>query len=170
MPDDGGYLRWAEDRDLNTALDLYNQLEDFVRIEGPFQGVIGFSEGAGVGASLLAYQEARRGAGLESPFAFSCGIFFCGAPPVDVTAMQRGVLQPVRGRGSIKSPTAHIWDPNDAVHPGFGNDLRELCEDAASEHYFHGLGHVVPGIRTNEGVKEIVRAIRRTIERARSLI
>jgi hypothetical protein len=58
MPEDGEYLRWAKDRDLDTALELYNGLEDFVRTERPFQGVIGFSEGAGVGASLLAYQEA----------------------------------------------------------------------------------------------------------------
>jgi hypothetical protein len=169
MPDGGEYLRWAEDRDLDTALELYNHLEDFVRSDGPFQGVIGFSEGAGVGASLLAYQEARSAAGLESPFAFSCGVFFCGAPPVDIAAMRKGILQPVRGRGSIKTPIAHIWDPNDTVHPGFGDGLRALCDDTASEQYIHGLGHVVPGIRSNEGVREIVRAIRRTIERGRSL-
>jgi hypothetical protein len=82
--------------------------------------------------------------------------------------MRKGLLQPVGGRGSIQTPTAHIWDPTDTVHPGFGDGLRALCVETASEQYIHGLGHVVPGIRSDEGVKEVVRVIRRTIEKARS--
>ena len=145
MSEGGEYVRWAEDHDLDTALELYSRLEDFVRMEGPFQGIIGFSESAGVGASLLAHQEARLAAGLESPFAFSCGVFFCSATPVEVNAMQQGLLQSARGKASIMSPTVHVWDPNDTVHPGFGYGLRTLCNDAASEQYVHELSHVVPG-------------------------
>jgi hypothetical protein len=164
------FFRYAEDNDLSTALELYANIEDLIGSEGPFDGLIAFSEGAGVGASLLAYQEKMVAAGQSSPFTFTCGIFFSAAPPVDVQGMQRGELRHLSGAEDgrcIKVPTAHVWDPDDAVHPGFGEVLRGLCFEEAAEEYVHGLGHVVPGTQSEEGVKETVRVLRRTIERAR---
>jgi hypothetical protein len=171
VSDNTDFFRYAQDDDLNTALQLYRDIEYFIRMEGPFDGVIGFSEGAGVGASLLAYQERMVACKSSTPFAFKCGIFFSAAPPVDVEAMQMGFLQRLSGSRDgrcIRVPTAHVWDPNDAVHPEFGEVLYTLCFENVMEHYIHDLGHVVPGTQSEEGVKETLRVIRRTIERSRS--
>jgi hypothetical protein len=71
--------------------------------------------------------------GLEKaniPFAFKCGTFFSAAPPINLKAMQRGRLQQSSSWKDdlcIGVPTAHIWDPNDVVHPGFGEVLHTLC-------------------------------------------
>lgn len=171
ISDGNNFFRYARDNDLDEALKLYKSMELFVEMEGPFDGIIGFSEGAGVGASLLAHQERMELEELSTPFAFKCGIFFSAAPPVDVDAMQKGDLQQlsaVKDGCCIKTPTAHIWDPNDSVHPGFGGALHTICLESNVEVYLHGLGHIVPGTKSEEGVKETVRAIRRTIERSRS--
>jgi hypothetical protein len=167
-----GFFRYAADNDLTTALELYTNIEEFISSEGPFDGLIGFSEGAGVGASLLQYQEKMAAADIPTPFRFRCGIFFSAAPPVDIEAMKQGELRRLSGEADgrcISMPTAHVWDPNDAVHPGFGEVLRQLCQVNEKEEYEHGLGHVVPGTQSNEGVKESVKILRRTIERARNV-
>ncbi|KAJ8116683.1 hypothetical protein OPT61_g1937 [Boeremia exigua] len=57
VPNNTGFFRYAVDNDLTAALEMYTNIEEFVTSEGPFDGMMGFSEGAGVGASLLAYQE-----------------------------------------------------------------------------------------------------------------
>ncbi|KAH7070079.1 serine hydrolase FSH [Paraphoma chrysanthemicola] len=164
------FFRYAADNDLRTAMEFYTNIEDFIFSEGPFDGLIGFSEGAGVGASLLAYQEKTAAEGNETLFSFRCGIFFSAAPPVDIHAMHNGKLRRLSSEVDgvcIRVPTAHIWDPRDEVHPGFGEVLRGLCTQEGKEEFEHVSGHVVPGTQSDEEVKETVRAMRRTIERAR---
>jgi predicted esterase len=137
--------------------------------EGPFDAVMGFSEGAAVAASLMVDHVRRTSAGQASPFAFKCAIFFCAANPVDAEAVQQGsieMLDPTVTGQIIAIPTAHIWAPNDDVHSGFGQTLSALCADTYKEEYVHGLGHAIPGAQSADGVFESTRVIRRTIERA----
>lgn len=163
------FLRFAKDDDVDSAMQLYNDLSSFIESEGPFDGVMAFSEGAGVAASLLAYQERLMAAQKSSPFRFKFGIFFCGAGAFDAESLQQGILREldpsVDGR-VITMPTAHIWTRHDQVHPGFGQKLRALCADGVAEEYLHDFGHSVPGAQGEEGVVEATRVIRRTIERA----
>jgi predicted esterase len=138
--------------------------------EAPFDGVMGFSEGAAVALSLLAMHERLLNDHESSPFRFKCGIMFCGAAAFDVASLGEGVLRKLdlaTGDRAVTLPTAHIWSRKDDMHPGFGEASRAICSASSMEEYVHELGHTVPGARSETGVIEATQAIRRTIERAR---
>ncbi|KAG7007050.1 hypothetical protein G7Y79_00011g029480 [Physcia stellaris] len=64
---------------------IHNMLDPLYRVleeEGPFHGVLGYSEGAGVAATLLVSNQRRCEAqGIENTL--TNAIFFSGAPPLD---------------------------------------------------------------------------------------
>ena len=162
-------MTFAEENDTDAYLTLYDDLKAFVSTEGPFDAVMAFSGGAAVAASLIVNYIRSTSAQEPSPFNFKCAVFFCAANPVDIAAIQSGSLRKldatVDGR-LINIPTAHVWTPDDDVHPGFGKILGQLCAVDIKEEYIHQLGHTIPGAQSDEGVPETIRAIRRTIERA----
>jgi hypothetical protein len=163
------FLCYAEQGKIEDYLTLYNNLKELVVSEGPFDGLIAFSEGAAVAASLIV-DRIRSAASMQpSPFHFKCAIFFCGANPVEAEAVKRGEIIYLNGGKHgriIDIPTAHIWTRDDNVHPGFGESLSGLCEESVMEEYIHALGHTIPGAQSGDGVFETVRVIRRTLERA----
>ncbi|KAF1951064.1 hypothetical protein CC80DRAFT_425430, partial [Byssothecium circinans] len=159
-------------RNVDSAQRLYADLVSMIKIEAPFNGVIGFSEGAAVALSLLSMHERLLRDQGSSPFHFKCGIFFCAGAAFDATLLHDGVLRKLdlaSGDRAVTFPTAHIWARKDDVHPGFGEVSRVICSTSSVEEYVHELGHTVPGARSDDGVVEAVRAIRRTIERARDV-
>jgi hypothetical protein len=150
---------------------------------GPFSGLLGFSEGASVAATIL-IEDTRC---HDSSLGIECAIFFCGAPPVmlgtnesapcDIRAFDAkvdGVL--------VRIPTAHIWSESGDWFPGMGRDLAALCDKSLREDVVHALGHDVPGSTLSlplapgatgaspalpgTGWRESLRAIERTIEKA----
>jgi predicted esterase len=158
--------------DVDSVIKLYDDLSAFIASEGPFDGIMGFSEGAGVAASLLAAQEKSRATQGESKFQFKCGIFFCGAEAFDAPSLQSGKLRKLESSTDgqiITLPTAHIWAKEDTLHPKFGQSLRKVCMDAVAEEFLHDLGHAIPGAQSRSGVLEATRAIGRTIERAEQM-
>jgi hypothetical protein len=50
--------------------------------EGPFDGIIGYSEGATVAGTLLLHEQLRRETEGREPM-IKCAIFFAGWPPLD---------------------------------------------------------------------------------------
>ncbi|KAN0081814.1 Serine hydrolase FSH [Elaphomyces granulatus] len=65
---------------VQEALEL---LEEFIEDEGPFDGVIAFSNGAAVAASYL-LQDSKR----PSPqHPFKCAVFFCASLPFDLDSI-----------------------------------------------------------------------------------
>lgn len=149
---------------------IVDGLLGFVAQEGPFDGVIGFSEGGRVGAMMM-IREAQQ---PSSSSTLKCGIFFCALNPKDLEAVLQkdstirdldhatdGIL--------IKLPTAHIWSRAGGIHSGMGEDLIGLCQKGMREEVLHNLGHTVPGVRSSGSLKETIRAMERRIERAKSL-
>lgn len=146
---------------------------------------MGFSEGGIVAAMLLA-EDARQA------FAdFQCGIFLSAAPSLDPARIREEpvtlrCLNPALDGTVIRVPTAHIIGSNEpfahlvALSPlsglwiSSGMDdpeklhqwLFQLCSDER-ELFVHQLGHEVPGAKSLEGLSGALRAIERTIERAR---
>ncbi|ORX94600.1 serine hydrolase FSH [Clohesyomyces aquaticus] len=167
---DNEFLRFTSDNDLQSTQTLYSDLLALIESEAPFDGIMGFSEGAGVALSLLAMHAQLLETQKPSPFNFKCGIFFCGAPAFDAVSLGAGILRkldPASGDRPVTLPTAHIWSRDDELHPGFGEASRAICAGPNVEEYVHDLGHTVPGARSGAGVVEASRAVRRTIERAR---
>ena len=80
---------------------LYHIMEE----DGPFEGIMGYSEGATVAATLLLHEQHRfENLGIEPMF--KCALFFAGWPPLD-PELETIVLAD-ESELSITIPTCHI--------------------------------------------------------------
>ncbi|ORY58511.1 serine hydrolase FSH [Pseudomassariella vexata] len=143
---------------------MHADLLDLIRSEGPFDALMGFSEGGAV-AALLLVTDARH-----SVASFQCAIFFSAAPPFDPDDLQKGELRWVNADTDgeiIKIPTAHMWSREGDVNSIKSQHLVGLCEREGRETYVHGLGHDVPGAKSEKDLAGAVRVIEHVIENAR---
>lgn len=147
-------------------------LEAYILDEGPFDGVIAFSQGALLTSTLLARKEkndsqAEQDRVMKSPF--KCAVFFSGGVPVAYGALLRGEFRAMAfaTEGEIISiPTANVWGSKDALWPGRALALSEMCSSNVRTVYIHDGGHEVPGSKSKAAVTGVVHAIRKTIDRA----
>lgn len=123
-------------------------------VEEPFDGVLGFSEGASVAASLMF----RRAAQGQNVFKFA--IFICGlsAFASDKNAPILADETPLR----IDVPTVHIIGGRDPARlPSL--TLYNLCNPSLASIFDHGKGHTIPwGLSTSDMAKEIRGVIQRS--------
>ncbi|KAH8879973.1 DUF341 domain protein [Thozetella sp. PMI_491] len=149
---------------MNAAL---AQLETYLASEGPFDGVIGYSQGASLAATYLLRSIQHR---PSAPLPFRCAIFFSGGRPLDPHALDDGKLElidPEVTRGAVVAlPVANIWGRNDPLWPGSSEILYQLCDPATRTSFVHEEGHDIPGARAKEAIIGSLRAIRRVIENA----
>lgn len=150
----------------------YSGLVRLISQKGPFDGVMGFSEGGAVAAGLLLLDASQGFAG------FRCGVFFCAATPLDPQMALAGERRAMSARADgfvVRVPTAHVWSSGGEVHPDMGRELSSLCESGPGgasgglrEELVHDLGHNVPGSVSGAFLQGTVRAVERTIERAKT--
>jgi len=70
-----------DDGSSNSARDALDYLYRIMEKEGPFDGIIGYSEGATVAATLILHEQRRfETLGIEPMF--KCALFFGGWPPL----------------------------------------------------------------------------------------
>ncbi|KAI1264504.1 hypothetical protein F5Y18DRAFT_390615 [Xylariaceae sp. FL1019] len=145
---------------------LYRDLNKYIKLSGPFNGVMGFSEGATLAASMIFRQELQL-----RPDDFKCAVFLSSITPLSIHASVKGELrflsESIDGT-LINLPTAHIWSDADTTPPGVGNVLADLCCPDSRHIVQHSVGHEVPGSYSDQGLMESVRAIERVIEMAKS--
>ncbi|KAI1499234.1 serine hydrolase FSH [Biscogniauxia marginata] len=147
--------------------ELYNDLLDLVNTEGPFDGLMGFSEGGAVAAWML-LENSRH------PFTFGvfkCAIFFSAALPFDPDVVRTGIVRIVDSATdgvSINIPTAHTWSKTGDVNAERAQALAQLCDKTVREEFIHNLGHNVPGSKSDEGLSGALRAIEHAVENAKS--
>lgn len=153
------FLQYIIDTSRESQAQCLRDLEQYIDEEGPFDGLLAFSQGAGCGATYLIHQSQQ---GLQPAFRFA--VFFCGAPALDPRALFTGCEGNLEDE-IITIPTAHIWGHNDELWH-FGPALSRLCQSKVKEQYVHEGGHEVPGARDPMRLACAVRAIRRTITRA----
>lgn len=114
--------------------------------------LIGYSEGAMVGASVVVEEGWKRqleGKARRIKFA----IFIAGAPPLKFDGPQKIVTQLADEAGEvIDIPTFHIFGCDDAFLSS-ATALFNVCDQATATMYDHGLGHIVP--RDAENVKQL---------------
>ena len=130
--------------------------------EGPFDGILGFSLGGALVSTLLISKFREH----QEPLPFKCAFFLASRIPFDPAALQKDKardLGPEEGE-LIPIPTAHIWGSKDELAKHTGPVLSELCNPHLKTEFIHQLGHEVPGARSPDAMKGMIRAIRRTID------
>ncbi|KAF2686892.1 DUF341 domain protein [Lentithecium fluviatile CBS 122367] len=152
--------------DSESILQALDRLEVYIAEEGPFDGAIGFSQGATLLSTYL-IKLGREQPGRIPPF--RCAIFFSAAQPHDIIALADGVLKGVEPDAEgplIRLPTAHMWGHKDTTYRTESEILCSMCEPSLRDTYVHGQGHEIPGPRAKEDVQFCLRTIRRTIDKA----
>ncbi|KAH8817120.1 DUF341 domain protein [Xylogone sp. PMI_703] len=153
------YYDWDSPQSIQKA---YGLLYDLIEECGPFDGVMGFSQGGSLAASfLLHHMETCPSQPVEELFRFA--IMICSGNPFDARGVQTRRYHPDQDNLRISIPTVHIV--------GRGDDeysrqllLHCLCDARRSTVYDHGGGHEIP--RRAAAVKGMTAAICRVIGEA----
>ena len=124
-----------------SVLEAIDDLAEWVTENGPFDGVMGFSQGASLAAMVLA----RARFANPSPFMFA--VFICAGLPYCERTLRTGDLRFLRAEDGdgpvIHVPTAHIIgakDPDVSSSRG----LIDLCQAWGRAVVDHGGGHEIP--------------------------
>lgn len=133
-------------------------------MEGPYDGVMGFSMGASVAHSYILHkeQEVKCGKATQGPFKF--GIMFSTIrPPYDCNALSHGTLAYLDPRAMDKpctTPTTHIWGMEDFNRAEAQQSI-DFFHPKSRFVFTHGKGHQIPS--SEEDVVSMVKAIRRVL-------
>jgi predicted esterase len=136
-----------------------DDLAEYVASEGPFDGVLGFSQGATLAASLLA-----RNA-FPPPFAFA--VFICASPPFSPHLLDVGIVRyhdPAVDGEVLKLPATIIVGAQDAGKDGCVK-LAESCQKITRTVFEHEGGHEIPA-RPKEITQQMAAAVQKTIAQA----
>ncbi|KAH8695169.1 DUF341 domain protein [Talaromyces proteolyticus] len=140
-----------------------SQLERYIDEEGPFDGVIAFSQGAVLLSTYLIKLSQER---PDKPLPFRCAIFFSSSRPFDPRLLAKGQaawIEPDDKGPLLNLATTHIWGTND-IQQEDARVLCSMCDESLRYVYVHEQGHEIPGARAKEDIQGCVRAIRRAIE------
>ena len=165
--EDTGFYMYLDVRSVDSIKSALEDLADYVETAGPFDGVMAFSQGAGLAAGLMIQQAQKNPTTYLFRPIFKCAIFFSGGIPGDPSSLERGALRLMSGEQDgevIQVPTVHIWGNKDTQYPEFGPVLAGLSSEANREITIWDGGHEVPGI-SGKGVTEAVAAIKKTLLR-----
>jgi hypothetical protein len=155
-------FQYFEPNDVKSCQKVLADLQKFIAVEGPFDGVIAFSQGATV-ASTLIVQHARRNPGAAP--VFKCAIFFSGGQPCDPDLLDYGKLRLMNFEEDgevIFVPTASIWGRNDPL-PWMGK-IDRVCAADQRIVYIHDGVHEIPGPKMKDAVTDCVNVIRRVVD------
>ncbi|KAJ6113329.1 hypothetical protein N7523_006646 [Penicillium sp. IBT 18751x] len=140
---------------LNEA---FEHVLNIIATQGPFDAVMGFSQGAALASALIAHQAKAH---PEQPPPFRAAVFICGAAPWESAGLKHITSQP--DTYAINIPTAHIVGKMDSLYPD-SMKLYKLCEPSKAAFYDHGSKHMVPFDMKN--TEEMTRVIEETIAKA----
>ncbi|PLB42609.1 uncharacterized protein BDW47DRAFT_97488 [Aspergillus candidus] len=153
----------------DTGRQAFAHLQNYLRDEGPYDGVIAFSQAATMVLTYLVYIAEQRtmGISIDTPFKFAV-LMSIVQPPIDYGALENGTVEDAsleRLKGIVDSPTAHIWGALD-VEPKGAAKASEFCREDVRWTYVHERGHEVPGYGSRVDVTRAVNVIRRAVESA----
>ena len=167
------YLQYADYMSSESCRKALSDLEMYIAEDGPFDGVMAFSQGAVVAVSMLLQRAEQDPLKARLYPVFRCAIFFGGGVPVDLRWLRgerpRRLMRWEEDGEIIEIPTVHIWGKNDRLYPDFGPILSKLCRARVKEEFVHEGGHDIPGARDPAVVERVAMLINRTIERAETV-
>jgi predicted esterase len=135
-------------------------LRDFVDENGPFDAVLGFSQGASLAASFIAHY--GQGPLSGSSCDFKCAIFMCAINGVHIRGEGR-FLNGVDDGEIIQIPTVHIIGSKDPYREE-SLGLTRICDHRTRVVLDHKGGHEVP--RGNTAVSAMASCISKALETA----
>ncbi|RKL46584.1 hypothetical protein BFJ70_g3071 [Fusarium oxysporum] len=122
-----------------TATNAIDNVLDIIAEEGPFDGVVGFSQGAAITASVLAHYSKKNPLEPQTNL-FKFAMFICGSKPFTYDGMNR-IDQ--CGKPVVQIPTAHVVGKKDQWYKE-SLGLFALCDAHSAKIYDHGQGHSLP--------------------------
>lgn len=159
-------FNWANEDSPASCRKALTDLDSYLKSTDPFDGVMAFSSGAALAASFLIAKAREDPTRQVLHPVFRCVIFLSGGVPATFEE-KRTVLVNVESSGELVGiPTLHIWGANDRQYPNFGPVIYKLCAAEFRDCFVHGGGHEVPGSKDSAAVKETVRVINATIQKA----
>ncbi len=155
----GPYLQYASCAETVDAALAY--VDEIILEEGPFDGVIGFSQGAACAARIILRHQARDPLG---PQPFKLAVFLCSST-LFYAQDKAEYLQKMQtvAATTIAIPTVHVLGLSDSYRP-FGLDLAKLCDRKTAVVVEHPMGHEIPKekVVVDKTVKAIEGAVRLT--------
>ncbi|PBP24040.1 putative EF-hand calcium-binding domain protein [Diplocarpon rosae] len=106
-----------------SAQKAMDYLYDIMEREGPFDGIIGYSEGATVAATLLLHEQRRYEREGRLPM-MKCALFFAGWPPM--TPELDGIVLADETDLTITIPTCHISTSDLDTVKELGDVIRQM--------------------------------------------
>ena len=129
-------------------------MEEIIEEEGPFDGVIGFSQGAAVAANILLLYQAKN---LFGPPPFKVAVFLCatslyGAPErKEYEAYIQGL-----SKNPFQLPTVHVVGKLDPDLQ-FSLDMMRLCDKRLMRTVEHAKGHEISrDLAVNEATRAAI--------------
>ncbi|KAJ5747736.1 uncharacterized protein N7511_009432 [Penicillium nucicola] len=163
VADDQGFS-YFDPHSVSASLQAVNDLERFIEEEGPYDGVLGFSQGMMLACTLL-----MRKVQEKKALPFKCAIFFSPRmAPLDYVDLGRGKfteINPLDIIDKIRIPTALVWGSVDP-HAAKAIELQQLFPPEILSTVVHDGGHEIPGYAFKDALAETVKVIRRTTDEA----
>jgi Serine hydrolase (FSH1) len=147
-----------------SVQNVLDRLYQIIDEEGPFEGIMGLSEGSTVAATFLV-DYFRRGSHRTSPLPLKCAVFMGGQAPC-TTDGKTLILADEFGQ-IISLPTCHIIGYNDPLIDS-SMALYHLCDEESATIVDHGKGHMPP--RDPVSCELITKGIRDAITRAETSV
>ncbi|KAF2015177.1 hypothetical protein BU24DRAFT_482765 [Aaosphaeria arxii CBS 175.79] len=139
----------------DSARQTLDYLYDVMEKQGPFDGIIGYSEGATIAGTMLLHEQLREKSEGRQPM-FKCALFFGGWPPMTPTL--DGIVLSDESDLVVDVPTCHIIGSLDPYLHG-NIALYNVCDPERASIFDHAKGHTLP--RDRHMVKELGDTVRR---------
>ena len=125
---DQGYLEAWQGPHYDGLQESISWLNRYIAQHGPFDGIVGFSQGAAMAALLLSHQE------VSDVNNFKFGLMFSGVkmPGVDESIAE-----------GIRVPTLHVYDQSEEYLAEM-EGLHRSFESSSTSKIYHSEGHNIP--------------------------
>jgi hypothetical protein len=131
FPGDTGFFAYCDSTSAASTLKAIDELDAYIAAEGPYDGVIAFSQPAALVITLMIRKFKEDPEGQSADPLFKCAVFFSPAiMPVDYKALQVDEIHTLSfaiAGEIIGIPTAHIWGSSDQW-AATGSELSKMCK------------------------------------------
>ncbi|KAI9154918.1 Hydrolase FUB4 [Paramyrothecium foliicola] len=156
--------------DLNSQesfVEAMDSLEAYIEAEGPFDGVMAYSQGAGLVTMLLVRRYYLR---PEKPSLFRCAILFSPVQVYDFHSyMQTGELKLLDGDeprdAALSIPVVVVYGEADD-RKAECRGVQTICDPKLMSIFVHKGGHEIPGAKDKNELLDAVMMARRGITNA----